>query len=88
LVTELSWVSQVPLLSQSSKPAVQVVATHVPVEHDSLEFGMSHLAVQLPQLTSVVSDVSQPFCAFMSQLSQPLSQPYVQPVEVLQPLLP
>ena len=88
-MTVLSWVSQVPSPSQSSKPAAHVVARQVPVQHDSLEFGTSHTAPQVWQFARLVSDVSQPFFGSMSQSphSGPL-QAKVQPVVALQLAVP
>ena len=89
-VTVVSDVSQpspaLPL--QSSLSGSHVVATHVPVEHDSLELVKSHFVPQVAQFVSVVSDVSQPLLAFMSQLSNSGSQLNVQPVLRLQPAPP
>lgn len=88
-VTVLSWVSQLPFESQSSKPAEHVVARQLPVLHDSLEFGMSHTVPHVPQLVRLVSDVSQPLFGFESQLPQ--SDPLhvkAQPVLVLHAVVP
>jgi hypothetical protein len=59
---------------QSSVPALQVVATQVPVEHDSLEVGKLQAVPHVAQFVSVVRDVSQPFAALLSQLSKSASQ--------------
>jgi hypothetical protein len=90
LLTVVMSVSQpFPALpSQSSVPGSQVVATQVPVEHDSLEFEKSHFVPQVAQLVSVVSEVSQPLFALLSQSSNSGSQPNVQPVLRLQPAVP
>ena len=82
MVTLLSCVSQLPFPSQSSKPAAHEVATQVPVAHDSLEFGMSHVVPQVWQFVRLVSEVSQPLFGFASQ--SPQSEPLhvkEQPVE-------
>lgn len=76
------------LVSQSSVPGSQVVAVHVPVAHDSLELVKSHFVPHVAQLVSVVSEVSQPLFALLSQLSNSGSQLYVQPVLRLQPAAP
>jgi len=73
---------------QSSVPGLQVVATQLPVEHDSLEVGKLQGVPQVAQFVSVVSEVSQPLPALLSQLSKSASQVYVQPDVVLQPALP
>jgi hypothetical protein len=89
LVTVLSCVSHVPFESQSSKPALQVVARQVPVLHDSLEPAMSQAVLQVPQLVRLVRLVSQPLLGFESQLPQ--SDPLhakVQPDVVLQAEVP
>jgi hypothetical protein len=57
--------------THSAKPVAQVVLSHVPFTHVSLEFGMSHIAPHTLQFVSVRVEVSQPFAAFASQLSQP-----------------
>ena len=60
--------------SMSSKPALHVRTSQVPVEHDSLAFARLHVVPQLAQFVSVVSDVSQPFELVPSQLPKPLEQ--------------
>jgi hypothetical protein len=45
-------------------------STHEPVEQDSLALDRSHADPHVPQLDSVVSDVSQPFVVLPSQLPQ------------------
>lgn len=65
---------------QSAKPVAQLVAEQVPPPHDSLEFGMSQIWPQAPQFDVVQIDVSQPFCALLSQLSQPALQLGKQPL--------
>jgi hypothetical protein len=57
--------------THSAKPVVHVVTSHVPFTQLSLEFGMSQTAPHTLQSVSVRVDVSQPFAAFASQLSQP-----------------
>ena len=57
--------------THSAKPVVQVVTSHVPFTQVSFEFGMSQTAPQTLQSVRVRVDVSQPFAAFESQLSQP-----------------
>jgi hypothetical protein len=90
LVTVLSVVSQpLPAMpSQSSVPGLHVVATQLPLAHDSLELGKSQAVPQVAQLVRVVSDVSQPLFALVSQLPNSASQPNVQPVLRLQPTVP
>jgi len=69
-VSERSDRSQ-PLLatpSQSSKFALQVVISHVPVAQLSPAFGRLQATPQPPQLVSVVSEVSHPLVVVPSQL--------------------
>jgi len=75
-VTVVSEVSQpsLALLLQSSLSGSHVVAVQVPEAHDSLEFVKSHFVPQVAQFVRVVSDVSQPFAALLSQLSNSASQ--------------
>jgi hypothetical protein len=68
-LTVLSWVSQVVLPSQSSKSEAQVVATQVPVVHDSLEVGKSQTVPHEPQSLVVSSERSQPLLLVPSQSS-------------------
>jgi hypothetical protein len=59
----LSGVSQplVTVPSQLPKPEEQLPTAHVPLAHDSVEFGYGpHVTPQPPQLVSVVPEVSQP----------------------------
>jgi hypothetical protein len=71
-VTVPSGVSQLGApATHSANPVVQVVTSHVPFTQVSFEFGMSHIAPHTLQSVSVRVDVSQPFAAFASQLSQP-----------------
>jgi hypothetical protein len=56
--------------SQSPSPAAQVVATHVPEAHVSLEPPMSQIVPHVLQSVSVLSGLSQPFAALASQLPQ------------------
>ena len=74
------WVSQPAAAVQSAKPALQLTAEHVPPPQDSAEFGMSHCSPQVPQLFTLQIEVSQPFCALVSQVSQPGLQVGTQPL--------
>jgi hypothetical protein len=88
-VTVSSCVSQLPFESQSSVPGSHVVATQLPVAHDSAEFGTSQAVLHVPQLVRLVRLVSQPLFGFESQ--SPKSDPLqlkVQPVLVLQAAVP
>ena len=70
-----SWVSQPAcILEQSRQPESQVVSVQAPVPHDSLACGRLHATLHPPQSVRVVSDRSQPFDTWLSQLSQPVSQ--------------
>jgi hypothetical protein len=64
--------------THSAKPVAHVVAVHVPVAHDSFEFGMSHVTPHTLQSVSVRVDVSQPFAVLLSQLPKPTSHVGVQ----------
>jgi hypothetical protein len=62
---------------------LQVVTWQVPVEQDSAAFCSEHVEPQLPQLVSVVSEVSQPSFGSPLQLPQPVEQLGLQtPAEV------
>jgi hypothetical protein len=66
-----------PLLatpSQFKNPVLQVPSVQLPVEHDSLAFARSQMALHAPQLLSVLSAVSQPLAELLSQLPQPARQ--------------
>jgi hypothetical protein len=80
--------SQVPSLPQSSKPALQPVTVQVPLEHDSVAFGMSQGMPQSPQSVSVRMFFSQPLFGSESQLLKPVEQTGVQPLVVLQLVVP
>lgn len=80
LVSVPSWVSQPVAAVQSANPALQTVAEHTPPPQDSLEFGMSHFSPQVPQFETVQIEVSQPFSALASQVSQPALQLGTQPL--------
>ena len=54
--------------SQLEKPKSQAVIWQAPVEQLSLALGSAHGTPQKAQFASVVSDVSQPFTEFPSQL--------------------
>ena len=69
LLTVFSCVSQTVSPLQSSKSEAQVVATQVPVVHDSLEVGKSQTVPHEPQSLVVSSDLSQPLLLFRSQSS-------------------
>lgn len=79
--------SQLPLLSQSAVVGSHVVATQAPVTHVSPDPGTSHTAPQLPQSVRVRVEVSQPFAALPSHMSQPALQVYAQ-LPLLQAAVP
>ena len=72
-----SWVSQLGApATHSAKPGAHVVAVQVPPPQVSFVFGMSQTWPHEPQSLRLQIDVSQPFAAFMSQLSQPVAHMY------------
>jgi hypothetical protein len=77
-----SWVSQAGApMTHSANPAVQVMATHVPLPQVSTA---SQPEPHAPQSVSVQTDLSQPFAGLASQLSQPVLHMYWQPFVPLQ----
>jgi hypothetical protein len=74
--------------THSAKPMAHVVAVHIPPPHVSFEFGMSQSEPHAPQSVRLQIDVSQPFAAFASQLSQPVLHVYWQPLVALQLKVP
>ena len=56
---------------QLAKPALQVVAAHIPPPHETFEPGMLHGTPHAPQSLTLQIEVSQPLARFESQLSQP-----------------
>jgi hypothetical protein len=75
-VRVLSAVSQpfAGLLSQSPKPALQMVSAQVPVAQLAVAFARAQGMPQAPQLDVVVSGASQPLAAFTSQFPKPAVQ--------------
>jgi hypothetical protein len=70
--------------THSAKPMAHVVAVHVPPPQVSFEFGSSQMRPHWPQSVRLQIDVSQPFAAFASQLSQPVLHMYWQPLAPMQ----
>jgi len=77
-----------PAPLHSSKPVAQPVTVQVPLAHDSDAFGKSHSTPQSPQSLSVRMLRSQPLFGSESQLLKPVPQTGVQPVVVLQLVVP
>jgi hypothetical protein len=61
-------------MSQLPKPAAQPKNAHVPPLHAVTAFGRAQLVPHAPQLATVLSALSQPFAAFMSQLPKLAAQ--------------
>lgn len=79
-VDEVTSVSQ-PLAasaSQSPNPTSQPASMHVPVAHDSMPLGMSHVTPQAPQCATSVSEVSHPVSGTASQSPKPGSHAIAQ----------
>ena len=68
--------------SQFPNPVVQDSIWHEPVEHVALAFASAHATPHPPQSASVVSDFSQPFAGFPSQLPHPVVHVGTQAPEV------
>jgi hypothetical protein len=74
----------VALPSQLPKPGSHPTSWQVPLEHDSVAFGMSHATPQAPQLVRVFRLVSHPLVGSPSQFAKPDAQvgTHVPPVHV------
>jgi hypothetical protein len=78
----------VPPGMHSAMLVAQFVPVHVPPAQVSSEFATSQIMPHWPQSVRVQTDLSQPFAAFASQLSQPVLQSGSQPLPARQLVVP